>query len=216
MKTYPGQAQTLKASSGIFPKVINYLEQGEIVILPMATVYVFAVRANYPQGIAALRRLKGFGDSQPLALITRGDRAHEVVELKPAAERMMTYMPCPITMIVKAKRDLDPGITCGFSNIFITCPDQFIYDLVGASPFPIACASLKVGGQPITRFDMAQRYFSDQVNLIVDGGTSLHGRNGTMIDFTLEVPTIMNFGPISVDDLRPLLPEIILPSHLMK
>ena len=60
------------------------------------------------------------------------------------------------------------------------------------------------------------RYFSETVAMIVDGGNSLHGRRGTLIDFTLEVPTIMSFGPIAVDELRLLLPEITLPSHLMK
>lgn len=216
MAALQGKSQTAKASLDIVPILIDYLERDGIAILPMATVYVFAVHAGRPAAIAALRHLKGFGDTQPLALLTRRDRAHEVVNLNHSAERMMSHFPYPITMIVSAKPHLEAGIACGFSDIFVTCPDQFIYDLVGTLPFHLACAAVKIATQPITNFKMAVRYFAEQVDLIIDGGESCYARSGTLIDFTLETPTIMNFGPVSVDDLRPLLPEIILPSHLMK
>lgn len=38
----------------------------------------------------------------------------------------------------------------------------------------------------------------------------------TLVDFTLDRPTILKYGPVSVDDLRPILPDIELPCHLRK
>ncbi|BFM40406.1 L-threonylcarbamoyladenylate synthase [Synechocystis sp. LKSZ1] len=208
--------QILKPSLGIVPQLLQHLEQDRVVLLPMDTVYTLVAHGARPQAIAALRQLKNFDKDQPLGMLTRGDRAEEVVQTTPASRRMMAHFPCPITMIMTAQPHLDQGITQGFANIFVACPDPFIYDLIGAIPFPLVSATAKVGGEPITSFQAAQRYFSHLVPVIVDGGVCRYSRRGTLIDFTLPIPTIMNFGPMSVDDLRPLLPEIILPSHLMK
>ncbi len=210
------ESHILKRGNAIVPTLREYLERGEVVLVPMDTVYGLVVNGRKEEAIAKLRALKNFGQDQPLGILTRGDRAGEVAMLNEPAKRMMSYFPYPVTMIVKAKPDLSTEITQGFANIFLSCPDRFIYNLVGAVPFPLVCATAKAGGEPITNFEAAQRYFGDSIPLIVDGGRSHYGRRGTLIDFTLEHPTIMNFGPVSVDDLRPMIPDIILPSHLMK
>jgi len=206
----------IKANSAHLPELIRHWESDEIVLLPAATVYLLVVHGGRSPALAKLRALKQFSAAQPLALLTRGDRAREVVELTPSAERMMAHFPYPVTMILPAKPRLPTEIAQGFRDVFVACPDRFIYDLVGAVPFSLACATAKIGMEPIVDFAAAQRYFADQVALIVDGGRCRYSRRGTLVDFTLDAPTIMNFGPVSVDDLRPLLPEIVLPSHLMK
>lgn len=208
--------EIVKLSNKSIPRIKHYLAQDQIVLLGIATTYVLVVNGASPRAVAKLRQFKQFDKDQPLGILTRGDRAGEVVKLAPAAKIMLSHFPLAVTMIVEALPHLDRGITLGFRNLFIACPDQFTDELVGAVPFPLVSATAKVGGEPITSFDSAQKYFRGQVALIADGGHCLHGRRGTLVDFTLPMPTIMNFGPISVDDLRPLLPEIILPSHLMK
>lgn len=62
----------------------------------------------------------------------------------------------------------------------------------------------------------AVKFYGDKVDFIVDGGESKHGRSSTLVDFPVEVPTIMTYGTVSLDDLRPLMPQIVLPSHMMK
>ncbi|MBR8829991.1 MAG: putative threonylcarbamoyl-AMP synthase [Chroococcopsis gigantea SAG 12.99] len=210
------QSQVLKSDDRIVPTLLDYLEREEVVLLPMDTVYGLVVHGQKPRALAKLRALKNFGQDQPLGILTRSEKAEEVAILNEAAKRMISHFPYPVTMIVKAAPVLSPEITQGFANIFLSCPDRFIYDLVGAVPFPLVCATAKAGGEPVTNFEAAFRYFGHTIPLIVDGGRSYYGRRGTLIDFTLENPTIMNFGPVSVDDLRLILPEIILPSHLMK
>ncbi|BAY51915.1 hypothetical protein NIES2134_104880 [Thermostichus vulcanus NIES-2134] len=209
-------ARSLPADPSSFSAIHHELQQDQVVILPMATVYSFVVNGTSPKAIAHLRHLKHFSTEQPLAILTRGDRAAEVAELSKDAKTMVEHFPYPVTMIVKGKPHLDPQIMQGFDCVYLACPDQFIYDLVGTLPFFLVAATVKVGTELIVNFEDAQKYYGEQVPLIVDGGRCRYGRRGTLVDFTLEFPTIMNFGPVSVDDLRPLLPNIILPSHLMK
>ncbi|AGF52480.1 slr0006 [Synechocystis sp. PCC 6803] len=206
----------IKLNSGAIPAIQSVLEQEAMVLLGLATTYVLVVNGASPRAVAQLRAFKQFDKDQPLGILTRGDRAMDVAKIPPAAKKLMGLFPLPITLIVEALPKLDPGITQGFRNIFIACPDAFVFDLVGAMPFPLVCATAKVGGEPVTSFEAASRYFEGQVPLIGDGGRCRYARRGTLIDCTLPLPTIMNFGPISFDDLRPLIPEIILPSHLMK
>jgi tRNA A37 threonylcarbamoyladenosine synthetase subunit TsaC/SUA5/YrdC len=150
------------------------------------------------------------------AVFTRTERAEEVVQVNQTALQMLNHFPYPVTMIMEAKPILSERVTQGFKNIFVSCPDRFIYDLVMKLPFPIVGTSATNAGVNITSVARAIRCFGDRVPLIVDGGKSKYGRSGTLIDFTVDLPTIMTFGPVSVDDLRPLVPNIVLASHLMK
>lgn len=209
-------ARSLPATAQSFSAIQTTLEQENVIILPMATVYSFVANGTSSKAIAQLRGLKNFSTEQPLCILTRGDRAAEVADLSQDAKTMLAHFPYPVTMIVHGKPHLDPQIMQGFDCVYLACPDRFIYDLVGALPFFLVAATVKVGTELIVSFEDAQKYYREQVPLIIDGGRCRYGQRGTLVDFTLEFPTIMNFGPVSVDDLRPILPHIILPSHLMK
>ncbi|WP_036480099.1 L-threonylcarbamoyladenylate synthase [Myxosarcina sp. GI1] len=209
-------SQVIKLDRNIIPKIKSCLQAGEVVILPTDTVYALVVNGNDTQAIAKLNKIKAFASPQPLAIFTRKEKAKEVVEVNQAALQMMSHFPYPVTMIMTAKPTLSEAVTNGFKNVFVTCPGQFIYDLVIEVPFPIVGTSASFAGVRVTDADLAVKFFSDKVSLIADGGKSKYGRSGTLIDFTVEVPTIMTYGTVSVDDLRPLIPQIILPSHMMK
>lgn len=211
------QTQTAKRSPNLIPEIVERLKAGEVIILPTDHVYALVANAYDPDAVDKLKKLKLSDSPQPLTILTRQEKASEIAKITQAAATMMDNFPYPVTMIVPAKNTLPEAVTNGFKNIFIVCPDQFIYDLVEAMPTPLVCTSVAVAEDAkVTTFEMAVRFFSGKVPLIVDGGRSKYGRNGTLIDFTVETPTIMTFGPVSVDDLRPILPGIVLPSHLMK
>jgi tRNA threonylcarbamoyl adenosine modification protein (Sua5/YciO/YrdC/YwlC family) len=206
-----------KKNLNLVNEITRHLKDGEIIILPTDTVYAFVGNAFDTDAVAKISSLKHWGHPQPMTIFTRKEKASEVVVLNRQAELMMSYFPYPVTMILPAKKSLPPQVTNGFKNVFVACPDRFIYDLVDALPFPMVCATVSVGdGIKVSDFNTVVQFYGDKVPFIVDGGRSKHGRSGTLVDFTLEIPTIMNFGTVSVDDLRPMIPEIILPSHLMK
>lgn len=128
----------------------------------------------------------------------------------------MEHFPYPVTMILPKKDTLPEIVSAGHRDIFIACPDRFIYDLILAVPFPIACGSAGYGDMQATNAKGASQLFDNEVPLIIDGGKGKYSRSGTLIDFTLDRPTILKYGPVSVDDLRPILPDVELPSHLRK
>jgi tRNA threonylcarbamoyl adenosine modification protein (Sua5/YciO/YrdC/YwlC family) len=209
-------SQVVKTSWDVVPEISNRLQAGEVIILPTNTVYALVANGYDTEAVNRLRQIKAFPSPQPLAVFTRQERAEEVVEVNRAALQMMSHFPYPVTMIMPAKPTLIEGVTGGFKNVFVTCPDRFIYELVMEMSFPLVGTSAGFGDVKVTNADLAVRLFGDKVPFIVDGGKSKYGRSGTVVDFTVEIPTIMTFGTVSVDDLRPLVPSIVLPSHMMK
>lgn len=211
------KTKTASRHPNLFPEIRQRLEQGEVIILPTATTYAFVAHAYQEDAVAELSRLKRWRLPQPKAILTRLDRAAEVAVLNETASQMMAHFPYPVTMIVRAQKTLPESITTGSKNLLVLCPDKFIYDLIGAIPFPMACAPAGISQEfRATNFRGAMQMFDGEVPFIVDGGESQYGRSGTLVDFTVEHPAILRYGPVAVDDLRPLIPSIELPSHMRK
>lgn len=209
-------AQIIQQSEKVISEIIQRLQDGEVVILPSDTTYALVVNGRDDRAMRKVMELKGWNVPQPLAIFTRKEKANEVAILNGAAKQMMEHFPYPVTMVVPKQETVSDMITGGYPNILVTCPDAFIYDLIQAVPFPMACASAKMGDFVGNSAKAAMQLFGDRVSLIVDGGKSKYGRSGTMVDFTVSVPTILKYGPVSVDDLRLILPDVELPSHLRK
>ncbi|AFY69439.1 SUA5/yciO/yrdC domain protein [Thalassoporum mexicanum PCC 7367] len=211
------QTKTAKRSSNLIPEIARYLAAGEVVVLPTDTVYALVADAFNPDAVAKLKQLKQITHLQPMTVLTHQEKAAQIVEVSRSAAQMMSHFPYPVTMIMPAKATLPESITNGFKNVFVVCPDRFMYDLIAYVPNPMVCAAAAVSSDvKVKTFDMAMQFFDGKVPLIVDGGKSSYGRSGTLVDFSLDVPTIMTFGPVSLDDLRPLVPGIVIASHLMK
>jgi L-threonylcarbamoyladenylate synthase len=211
------KTQTAQRSAALFPKIRQRLERGEVIILPTATTYALVANAYNDEAVAELARLKRWRLPQPKAILTRLDRADEVAILNDKARQMISHFPYPITMIVRAQPSVPESVTTGSKNLLVLCPDQFIYDLVGAIPFPMTCAPAGISSEfRATNFRGAMQMFEGDVPLIVDGGESEYARSGTLVDFTVEHPAVLRYGPVSSDDLRPFVPDIELPSHMRK
>lgn len=211
------QTKTAKRSLELVPEIIRRLEAGEIIILPTDTSYALVGHAFNQQALAEIQKLKRWNSPQPLAIFTRQEKAHQLGVINPDCEKMMSHFPYPVTLIVQKKDIIPPELTGNLKSLLLTCPDEFIYELVARVPFPMAATSATwVAEVKAKNFAGAMRLYEGEVPLIVDGGQSKYGTNGTLIDFTVEKPTILKYGTVSVDDLRPIIPDIVLPSHLMK
>ncbi len=209
-------SQVVKLNRNLIPEIKSRLQAGEVIILPTDTVYALVAKGNDTEAVTRLRQIKAFSSAQPLGVFTCKEKAEQVVEIDRVALQMMNHFPYPVTMIMRAKPTLSEAVTNGFKNVFVTCPDRFIYDLVMEIPFPIVATSAAFAGIQATNADLAVKFYGDKVSLIADGGESKHGRSGTLVDFTVELPTIMTYGTVSLDDLRPLIPNIVLPAHMRK
>ena len=155
--------QVVKLNRNIIPEIKSRLKAGEVIVLPTDTVYALVANGDDTEAIARLRQIKAFSSPQPLAIFTRQEKAKQLVEVNQVALQMMNHFPYPVTMIMPAKHTLSEGITNGFKNVFVTCPDRFIYDLIMEIPFPIVGASASFAGVKVTNAELAVKFFGDKV-----------------------------------------------------
>ncbi len=209
--------KTRSPSTDLLDAVRQHLETGEVVILPTPVSYILVANARKPQAIARIHELKRWNPPQPLALLTNRQKVGEFAEVSADCTKLLDRFPYPITLIVPSKNKLPESVTAGYKTLFIACPDRLTYDLVEYCPFPMVCTPAGFGADYKARgYESAVQLFGDRVSLIVDGGKCQYEMRATLIDCSLPIPTIMNFGAVSVDDLRPIVPNIELPSHLRK
>lgn len=210
-------SQICPKSVNIIPQIIDVLNKGEIVILHTDIVYIFLANGLNENSANKIHELKRWNPRKPLVLLSNQERISEYSNLSKDAQILVNQFPYPISVIIPHRNNLPETVTAGHNTIFVSCPDDFIDNLVNRCPFPIVSGTASLGGDyRATNAKTAQDLFGKDVSLIVDGGKPKYGIRTTLIDCSLPLPTIMNFGIISYDDLRPLLPHIELPSHLRK
>lgn len=201
----------------VIPKILQSLELGEIVALHTDMFYIFLAHGFNDFAVNKIHELKKWNPRKPLTLLSHRQKVEEFAIISPDSEILVNQFPYPISLIVPHKGNLSDEVTGGHKTIFLSCPDDFIYNLIDESPFPIVCGTASLGGEYQAKTaKTTQEFFGNQVSLIIDGGKCKYGMRTTMIDCSLPLPTIMNFGLIAFDELRLLLPHIELPSHLRK
>ncbi len=209
--------QVIPKSSQIVPKILHSLKLGELVIIHTDIYYILVADALNPQAVNKIHQIKKWHPYQPLTLLTNYQKVESWGVLSQDSTVLIKQFPYPISLIIPHRGNLSDEVTAGYKTIFVACPDDFIYHLVEQSSFPLVCTTAGLGADyKATKAETALTLFGEQVSLIVDGGKCQHKMKTTLIDCSLPIPTIMNFGVISFDDLRPILPKIELPSHLRK
>lgn len=204
-------------SPKLIPEIIDRLKKGEVIILHTDTTYALIANAEETAAVEKIFSLKQGTTSQPMALLTREDKAEQFFVVNQYFQQFLKSFPYPVTLIVQPNKNLPPAVANGFKNIFAVCPDQFVYDLIGEAPFPIAGTSASFfGAEKATTVEMALRFFDGKVPYAVDGGTSQYGRSGTLIDLTVARPAMLTYGPVSYHDIIELIPNLELPSHMRK
>jgi L-threonylcarbamoyladenylate synthase len=74
---------------------------------------------------------------------------------------------------------------------------------IGTCGGAIAATSANISGQPdaLTASDVID-YFGSQVDLVIDGGRARGGTPSTVVDCTVEPPSVLREGAISYSEIR--------------
>jgi L-threonylcarbamoyladenylate synthase len=193
------------------------LRRGGLVAFPTETVYGLGAHALDPRAVARIYEAKGRPGYNPLIVhVADAEAARALASAWPAeAERLAAaFWPGPLTLVL-SKNDSVPGsVTAGLPNVALRVPAHPVaHALLRAAGIPVAAPSANRSTEvsPTTARHVA-RSLGDRVDLIVDGGPCPVGIESTVLSLAGAVPTLLRPGTISIDDLRPLIGEIALPS----
>jgi L-threonylcarbamoyladenylate synthase len=189
------------------------LRVGELVVFPTETVYGLGADALQPHAVERIFAAKGRPFSDPLIVHIADESSLEMLLTHiPARARQLAraFWPGPLTLILPASSRVPKLVTAGLSTVAIRMPRH-----------PVALALIRATGSPIAapsanRFmhvspTTAQHVLADldgRVPLILDGGPCEVGVESTVLDLCSTTPTILRPGGVSLEALRPVLPDV--------
>jgi L-threonylcarbamoyladenylate synthase len=187
---------------------------GQVVAFPTDTVYGVGVHAFQPEAVAALYAAKNRPRTKAIPiLVSQIEDIARVALTVPAAawELVERFWPGGLTLVLPRVERVPPIVTAGGGTVAIRCPDHSVpLALMNAIGAPLAATSANLSGEPSpTTAREVTLQLAGRIPLIIDGGECPGGLPSTVVDLSVTPPRLLRAGPISAQDLRDLLPDLV-------
>lgn len=193
------------------------LRRGGLVAFPTETVYGLGAHALDPAAVARIYAAKGRPGYNPLIVhVADAAAARSLAAAWPAEADALAaaFWPGPLTLVLPRDTSVPDSVTAGLPSVALRVPAHPVaHALLRAAGIPVAAPSANRSTEvsPTTAGHVA-RSLGDRVDVIVDGGPCPVGIESTVLSLAGAVPTLLRPGTISVDDLRPVVGEVAMPS----
>lgn len=175
----PVTEKTLRRATAI-------LHSGGVVAFPTETYYGLAVDPFHPQALERLFRIKQRAKELPILVLVAGKQQLTLLasEIPKVYYRLIEcFWPGPLTLVCPAQPQLLPQLTGGTATIGLRqSPNETANRLIAAFGSPITATSANISGSPAAvTADEVVRMFGGDIDLILDGGTTLGGCGSTLV-----------------------------------
>ena len=191
-------------------KAGNILRDGGLVAFPTETVYGLGANGLDEEAARKIYAAKGRPSDNPLIIhIADLEYLDKIVKEVPEAARKLAraYWPGPLTMIFWKSDCVPYGTTGGLDTVAVRMPsDEIAREMIRRGGGYIAAPSANTSGRPSPT--TAQHVYEDmngKIPLILDGGAVEIGLESSIVDLTMDTPTILRPGYISLEMVREVL-----------
>lgn len=181
------QGQMLPADDTGIEAAAGILAGGGLVALPTETVYGLAARADSEAAVAAIYRIKGRPDFNPLIVhVADIDAASRLAHLDARARRLAkAFWPGALTMVLPKRDDapLAAAVTAGLPTVALRCPAHPVMRAVlSRCGLPLAAPSANPSGMVSpTRAGHVARSLGAKLDAVIDGGPCAAGIESTIV-----------------------------------
>jgi L-threonylcarbamoyladenylate synthase len=171
----------------------SYYGLGALVASAAAVERLFAVKR------------RPVGQPVPVVVADRRQVAMVIETIPPLAEQLMArFWPGPLTIVMRARATVPGQLTGGTGRLGVRQPGLPLPALVAAAAGgPITATSAnRSGAPPATTAGMVRASVGDEIDLILDGGTTPGGLPSTVLDVTVDPPLLVRKGRITEEQLR--------------
>ena len=193
-------------------EAVELLRAGGIVAVPTDTVYGIAADMALPDAIERLFAAKGRPPEKAVAvLLADAAQADELGVLNPAATVLAErFWPGGLTLVlpVRPEARLPRVLAGGAPTIGVRVPDHPTPRALAAVLGPLPTTSANRSGDADARNaqEIAER-LGESLALVLDGGPVRGGPASTVVDCTLEWPSILREGAIPAEAIAAALTE---------
>ena len=191
------------------------LREGGLVAFPTETVYGLGANALDEEAAKKIYAAKGRPSDNPLiAHVSCMEEVYPLVSWVPEAAKKLAeaFWPGPLTMIFPKSGIVPYGTTGGLDTVAVRMPsDPVANRLIALAGVPVAAPSANTSGRPSPT--TAQHVLQDmagRIEMIIDGGPVGIGVESTIVDVSVDVPTVLRPGAITMEMLEEVLGEVAI------
>ena len=154
-------------------EAVKILNNNNILAFPTETVFGLAIKADSLENFNKLVEVKNRKPNKPFTLmISNINQVKDLIEINDIAKIIISkFMPGPLTLILKAKKNIPYYLDLGSGFIGIRIPkDDFILSLIDKVNFPLLVPSANISSFPPAKSHQEViRYFHDTLDAVVKG-----------------------------------------------
>ena len=213
-------------------KIINNIEEykdiikkeindNNLVIFPTETVYGIGANALNIEAVNKIFEVKTRAKNNPLIVHLKNKKEiskYAYIENDIEKKLIDTFMPGPITIILKKKDCIPECVTANLDTVGIRVPvNQIANRFLNIVDVPIAAPSANISSRPSgTKVSDIKKEFTGKVEYIIDGGESKIGLESTVVKVINNVPTILRPGGITKEMIEEVIGYCNVSDHVLK
>jgi len=182
------------------------LTEGALVAFPTETVYGIGCNADDPEAVERLRQVKRRPPGKPFSIHigSKDDVRRHVERVPPIGEKLMQrYWPGPLTIVFPGNEGRGIGLRMPSNRIAL--------ELLRCAAVPVFAPSANRSGEPPARSaDEVAAALGDELDLILDGGTTTLEEASTVLRIAGNEWEILRQGSITEDMIRRTLGKTII------
>ncbi|WP_298779875.1 L-threonylcarbamoyladenylate synthase [uncultured Polaribacter sp.] len=196
-------------------KAIALLTNEELVAIPTETVYGLAGNIFSEKAIKSIFETKKRPFFNPLIVhISSVDILKNIVSEVPKKAQILAdkFWPGSMTLVLKKDKSIPDIITGGKDTVAVRVPNHAVtLELLSKLPFPLAAPSANpFNNISPTKPEHVERYFKNDIKMVLDGGSCKNGIESTIIGFENEEPIIYRLGALAVEDIEAVVGKVLV------
>ena len=180
---------------------IKALETGNLIVYPTDTLYALGADISCDDAVKKVFQVKNRPFSNPLPVaVSDFDVIAKIAYVNDVVKNIVErFLPGALTIILHKKDSVSHVVTSGFDKVAVRIPNNDIaLDLLSIfGPLTVTSANIHGEKTPYVIKDIMMQFnINTEVSVYLDDGR-LSGEPSTIVDLTLEKPTIIRKGPIT-------------------
>lgn len=193
-----------------YKRVLKSLLAGEIIAYPTETFYGLGGNALKEKCVKKIFALKDRYYNKPVPILVRDMKMlRRVIEEIPslAFKLMEAFWPGPLTIVMKASKEIPPLLTGYSGKIGVRISSNPIAKaLIEGIDFPLTASSANLSGHksPTTVQEVLE-YLNGKIPLAVDGGKLMGKKGSTVLELDERTFKVIREGEIKQEEIERLL-----------
>lgn len=190
------------------------IKRGALVCFPTETVYGLGADATNAEAVVKIYETKERPKINPLIAhyAELSEVEKDVIVNDNFLKLSKAFWPAPISFVLKKSENcrICDVATAGLNTIAVRIPrSEIARNLIKNAGVPIVAPSANPSGllSPVS-FEQAKKMLGKKVKYFLDGGECEVGVESTILDLTIETPTILRFGGITIDQIERIIGEV--------